>query len=67
MKWKGLACLIVVILGVVLFLFGANYYDAVVGWTGLGLFVGGILVYALLRIFSSQSNSPSDQKPDQKP
>jgi hypothetical protein len=67
MEWKGLACLIAVILGIVLFLYGANYYDAVVGWTGLGLFVGGILVYVLLRIFSSQLNSPSDQKPDQKP
>jgi hypothetical protein len=63
MKWKGLACLLAVILGIVLFLYGANYYDAVTGWTGVGFFLGGILAYVLLRIFSPQKKSASDQKP----
>jgi hypothetical protein len=63
MEWKGLTCLLVVLLGIVLFLYGANYYGAVVGWTGVGFFVGGILAYALLKIFWLQTKSGSDQKP----
>ena len=63
MEWKGLTCLLAVILGVVLFLYGANYYDEVVGWTGVGLFVGGILAYVILRIFLLRTKSTSDQKP----
>ena len=51
MDWKGLACFLVVILGVILFLYGANYYNNVVGWAGVYLFVGGIVAYVLLRVF----------------
>lgn len=70
MEWKGLTCLLVAILGVILFLYGANselyginYYDNVVGWTGLYLFVGGILAYVLLRILSYETKRTPDQKP----
>ncbi|MGA2308309.1 MAG: hypothetical protein ABSG57_02020 [Candidatus Bathyarchaeia archaeon] len=63
MEWKGLACLFVVILGVILFLYGANYYDNIVGWTGVYLFVGGIVAYVLLRVFLHRAKSASDQKP----
>jgi len=61
--WKGLACLLVVILGVILFLYGANYYDNFVGWTGVYLFFGGIVAYVLLRVFWHPTKSVSDQKP----
>ena len=63
MDWKGLACLLVVILGVILFLYGANYYNNFVGWAGVYLFFGGIAAYVLLRIFWHQSKSVVDQKP----
>ncbi len=63
MDWRGLACLFVVILGVVFFLYGANYYDNIVGWTGVYLFVGGILVYAILWIFRQVKKREVDQKP----
>ena len=63
MNWKAYTCLLAVLLGIFFFLYGANYYDSVVGWTGVGLFVGGILAYVLLRIFSSDANSESVQKP----
>jgi hypothetical protein len=42
-----------VIVGVVLFLYGANYYDAAVGWTGVGVFVGGIFLYIVLKAYES--------------
>jgi hypothetical protein len=50
MPWKVLLCLLVVVIGFVLFLYGANYYDAAIGWTGVGLFVGGIVLYVVLKL-----------------
>jgi len=50
MPWKALACLLIMLVGFVLFLYGANYYDATVGWTGFGLFVGGIVLYVVLKL-----------------
>ena len=54
MPWKGFVCLLIVVLGFVVFLYGANYYDATVGWTGVGLFVGGIILYVVLKLFESK-------------
>jgi hypothetical protein len=62
-EWKGLACLLVVILGIILFLYGANYYNNIVGWAGVYLFFGGIVAYVLLRVFWHRAKSVSDQKP----
>jgi hypothetical protein len=53
MPWKVLVCLLIVILGFVLFLYGANYYDVTIGWTGVGLFVGGIVLYVVLNLLES--------------
>jgi len=52
----------VLILGIILFLYGANYYDNFVGWAGVYLFVGGILAYVLLKVFSRKKKSVVDQK-----
>lgn len=51
MTWKDLLCLVLVIIGVVSFLYGANYYDAAVGWVGIGLVAGGLVAYVLLRSY----------------
>jgi hypothetical protein len=61
--WKGLTCLFVVILGLVLFLYGANYYDNIVGWVGIYLFIGGILAYVFVWIFRRLIKGAVDQKP----
>ena len=53
MPWKGLICLLIVVLGFIVFLYGANYYDGTVGWTGVGLFVGGIVLYVVLKLLES--------------
>jgi membrane-bound ClpP family serine protease len=53
MPWKGLTCLLIVVLGLILFLYGANYYDATIGYTGLGFFVGGIVLYIFLKVYES--------------
>lgn len=39
------ACLGIIILGILLFLIGANVYNAYVGWFGVFLFVGGALFW----------------------
>jgi hypothetical protein len=54
MPWKVLLCLLVVVIGFVLFLYGANYYAVTVGWTGVGLFVGGIVLYVVLKLLESK-------------
>jgi membrane-bound ClpP family serine protease len=51
MSWRDLVCLLLVIIGAILFLYGANYYDATTGWTGVGLFVSGIVLYVVLQAF----------------
>jgi SNF family Na+-dependent transporter len=53
MSWKDLICLCVVIIGVVLFLYGANYYDALIGWTGIYLIIAGFLMKIVLMVWES--------------
>jgi hypothetical protein len=43
-------------------LYGANYYDAAVGWTGVLLGVAGILVFLILYIYRELKKS-SAQNP----
>jgi uncharacterized membrane protein len=52
-SWKSLAILFAVILGIVLFLYGANYYDEVSGWSGLFLIVAGIIAYLILGVYGA--------------
>lgn len=51
MSWTDIACLFLVIAGIILFLFGSNFYSSVSGWAGISLFVVGVLLYVVLRSF----------------
>jgi hypothetical protein len=51
MSWINWVCLGIIVLGVVLFLYGANYYDATVGWAGVYLVIIGILAILVLYIY----------------
>jgi hypothetical protein len=51
MSWINWACLGIIILGFVLTLYGANFYDALVGWVGVYLFLGGILAIIVFYIY----------------
>jgi divalent metal cation (Fe/Co/Zn/Cd) transporter len=57
------ACLGAVIVGFVLFLYGANFYDAVVGWAGVYLFFGGIMAYLVLYIYGELTKKEEHQNP----
>jgi len=56
-------CLGIVILGFLLFLYGANLYDAVVGWVGVYLIIGGILVFLLFYIYNELTKKVVVQNP----
>jgi len=56
-------CLGAVILGFALFLYGANVFDAVVGWVGVYFFFGGILVFLVLYIYGELTKKGEVQKP----
>lgn len=60
---SDLVCLFAVILGVVLFLYGANYYKDFVGWSGVFLFVGGILAWVLIYVYDKLAKETTVQNP----
>jgi hypothetical protein len=51
MSWTDWVCLGIIVLGFVLFLYGANYFDATIGWAGVYLFIIGILAILVLYIY----------------
>lgn len=53
MSWEDLICLCVVIVGVVLFLYGANYYNALIGWAGVYLIIAGFLAKIVLMVWQN--------------
>ena len=59
----NLACLVAVILGFVLFLYGANVYNAIVGWLGVYLLFGGILVFLVFYIYGELTKKEEVQNP----
>ncbi len=48
-------CLCLIIVGIVFFLVGANIYNAIIGWFGVFLFLGGILALIMLSVYNSLS------------
>ena len=63
MSWRDLACLCIIILGAVLFLYGSNYYNATVGSAGTFLMIGGFLTEAILKIYDAMGKKETGQKP----
>ncbi len=49
-------CIIIIILGAILFLVGGNVYNGVVGWAGVLLFVAGIAGLILLFVYNLLKN-----------
>jgi len=57
MSWNDLICLSILIVGVVLFLYGANYYEALIGWTGVCLIIAGFLMKIILMVWENLQSS----------
>ncbi len=47
-KW---ICIVFIVIGIVLFLYGANFYNGIVGWVGLYLFLLGFFTLLVLYIY----------------
>jgi membrane-bound ClpP family serine protease len=56
-------CLGIIVLGFVLFLYGANYFDATIGWVGVYLFIIGILAILILYIYGELTKKVNVQNP----
>ncbi len=53
MWFRNLMLLFLLVLGLVLLLYGANYYNAPVGWTGVGLIVFVVFGYIVLKLLDT--------------
>jgi hypothetical protein len=51
MSWKDIISLCLGILGVITFLYGSNYYNAVAGWGGIVLIVSSIALEIALKVY----------------
>jgi len=63
MSWTDWTCLGVFIVGFLLFLYGANMYNAIVGYTGLYMWIGSIVAYLLTYVYKELTKKPVIQKP----
>lgn len=52
MSWKDIIYFCIIVLGIVLFLYGSNVYYALWGWIGIALIIGGLVMKAVLGIYS---------------
>jgi len=59
MSWTDWTLLVAFIVGFILFLYGANTYNAIVGYSGIYLFVGSIAVYLVLYIYHEVTKKSS--------
>ena len=60
LKWF---LVVVIVLGVALFLYGANYYDPVVGWVGVSFIAAGVVGFLVLYAYSELKKTDQVQKP----
>jgi len=54
--------IVVFAVGMVLFLYGANYHDYVVGWVGVAVGAAGLVGFLLLYIYDELSKRVQPQK-----
>jgi hypothetical protein len=54
---------VVAIIGGVLFLYGANYYDPVVGWVGVSFFAASVVGLLVLYVYGELAKRNQVQNP----
>jgi membrane-bound ClpP family serine protease len=63
MSWLNWTSAILVIVGLSLFLYGANVYNATVGWTGFCLGIFGILLCIANYVYAQLNQKESTPTP----
>jgi len=51
------------IVGILLFLYGANYYDSIVGWVGVALVAASLVGFLVLYVYDELTKRTHIQKP----
>jgi membrane-bound ClpP family serine protease len=64
MSQEDWACIGLIIIGIILILIGANYYNEVFGWLGVFLFLVGILAIIALYVYNSLKKEESKEQTD---
>ena len=62
-RLRDITSVLLIIVGIVLFLYGANYYNAIMGYSGIGLFFAGLVVYGVWKAYEVSTRGNSGQKP----
>lgn len=63
MSWKEILCASVIVIGAILFLYGANYYNGLIGWTGFSLIIGGFFAGIVFKVYDRVRKKNISQKP----
>jgi membrane-bound ClpP family serine protease len=58
MAWLNWISILLILVGLGMFLYGANFYNATVGWAGFYLGIGGILLCAVTLVYSQLKKEP---------
>ncbi len=63
MSWTDWTLVCLFIVGFLLFLVGANTYNAVIGYSGIYLFIGSIIAYLVIYIYKEITKKKPAQNP----
>ena len=61
MSWTDWILVGVFITGFLLFLYGANAYNAIIGYSGVYLFIGSIAAYLIIYVYKEITKKPPVQ------
>ena len=61
MSWTDWTCLGIFIMGFLLFIVGANIYNAIIGYSGIYFFIGAIAAYLVIYVFKELTKKPTVQ------
>jgi hypothetical protein len=51
MSWEDILCVCLMILGIIVFVYGSNVYNATFGWGGLFIMIAGVIGEIVLEVY----------------
>ena len=63
MSSKKLVFFCIFLVGIIFFLYGASFYNVIVGWLGVYFILGGLLVFLILYVYDGLFHVKPNQKP----
>ena len=59
MSLANWVCIVLIVIGIIVFLYGANFYLSTVGWAGLYILLLGAITLLVLYIYGELAKKPS--------